>query len=876
MFEPSCLPNRPKPFDRGFALMTVLCLTTLFCLGIGSILYWSQKNAADDAYRLMLLEGTQAAKMVLEYELAQIQADGLSQKPEGIYDLPADLKTFFQDYSPWIDIDASEVKVTSTSKPKLVYIDPSNPNNLTDPMAGNSVKETITLIMVKMVVQKDDHGPSANIYMAAQVIERELSYFAFASIFDMDMEIINPSVLTDATLNSLIYARGSVWAPGNVWFNTGVIQADNPNSPAAIHGQGAFRHANPIWFDSVSKMNQLASSGKASGQNFFYSLSLKTAINNRAVRTPQGKEQDYYDSLYTPGDDAIDPSITSWDLFASLNDLYLRRFKQALPVPGFDNRHYDLTFQSPTQGSSLFPGNYRLDPPSRSVSNPFWAYLETPLQSNSNWYKGYAVEKLKFLSQACLVARINLYYNYSATSRTTYLKPNMIGANVGYPALPNQTIPILKSNLTKSFGMSGQDVNDMTSFQKQSNLAEPSRISPIFFGMELVLLKQSSNSSLEGLIEFNAVNDPKDTPQTYTFDPQKQSPSFDTRSSGLDAVVSSQHPAFNYAFFLSPQENQTGNHPVEYPSLSFYDPRRKMGIDALFVDVEELYRLLRYDKNLDGYDPQDYNGIFYIWYPERIYNQDIKSSPSSDGLIYPMPDTTYLRKQNQIEVGPGIVLMNGSKVPYSDDPAGGWTIASNIPIYICGDYGSGELPCMVAADSVTVLDGDFFSAQSGNDKKNDTHLVTYYYNNDDDNPRSIPKNKIITLNTSILGGLTMTAILGNGQSIAGDGLLNTPRFFQSWDGDAQGGANNHPVAQLVINGTIFGFFESQVAVGPRKLTPTPPWYFLNAFKTDAPPPGCDHFKYRKFYVPKLSYITEDAYDNPNDPRLWPLFNPSSD
>ena len=197
----------------------------------------------------------------------------------------------------------------------------------------------------------------------------------------------------------------------------------------------------------------------------------------------------------------------------------------------------------------------------------------------------------------------------------------------------------------------------------------------------------------------------------------------------------------------------------------------------------------------------------------------------------------------------GIRLTNGSHIPPS-----GFTIASNNPVYIQGDFNTGgtgvtvpsndpanfnadgtyktpanppapqvsgytRAPCSILADAVNILSSAFNDATSG------TLPGT---------PNAVPT----TINTAIISGIVPTAPVGGDGSYSG-GAENFPRFLENW-------ANK----TLTYYGSMVELYQSVQSIGEWGQAnvyspPTREWFFDTNFKIKPPPGSLMIYSYSK-------------------------------
>lgn len=121
----------------------------------------------------------------------------------------------------------------------------------------------------------------------------------------------------------------------------------------------------------------------------------------------------------------------------------------------------------------------------------------------------------------------------------------------------------------------------------------------------------------------------------------------------------------------------------------------------------------------------------------------------------------------------GVRLINGHTLP-----SGGFTVASENPIYIQGDYNTANAPAAVLGDAVTIL-------SNGWDDSNDTSYGS--------------RNAVeTTINTAIVSGNVESTVGGDYSG----GLENLPRFLENWAGTT-----------LNFSGSMVCLFQSEKATG---------------------------------------------------------------
>jgi hypothetical protein len=237
---------------------------------------------------------------------------------------------------------------------------------------------------------------------------------------------------------------------------------------------------------------------------------------------------------------------------------------------------------------------------------------------------------------------------------------------------------------------------------------------------------------------------------------------------------------------------------------SIQDNREGAQIRLVTLDISKI------ESNTSGLSPtfksSGFNGIVYI---------------------YDSSNTTSTRR--------GVRLLNGTKIP-----SAGFTVASQNPVYIQGDYNTGgtpasnsnpsdptnpqvsgytRAPCAVIADAVNLLSNSWNDANSFSGTGSRVATNT-------------------TVNTAILSGIVATAPVGGDGSYSG-GAENFPRFLEDW---------SHAI--LTYYGSMVELYQSgqsnaEWGKANVYVPPTRHWYFDTNFKVRPPPGSLMVYSYTK-------------------------------
>lgn len=207
---------------------------------------------------------------------------------------------------------------------------------------------------------------------------------------------------------------------------------------------------------------------------------------------------------------------------------------------------------------------------------------------------------------------------------------------------------------------------------------------------------------------------------------------------------------------------------------TFYDAREAKSVNALDIDIARL--------RASGVSPS--NGIVYV-------------ANEQGGNKYD-----------------AVRLVNGSELPSSS--AGGFTVATENPLYIQGDYNTvNKTLAMVAADALSILSNSWNDANSSNYNKRIASQTT--------------------VNCVCMQGIVATA----GGNYSG-GVENYFRLLEQWSG-----------VNLKFSGSIINMWESEMALGIWKQSGnyyTPPnrqWSWDTGLGGLSGPPGAPSVIYMK-------------------------------
>lgn len=257
-------------------------------------------------------------------------------------------------------------------------------------------------------------------------------------------------------------------------------------------------------------------------------------------------------------------------------------------------------------------------------------------------------------------------------------------------------------------------------------------------------------------------------------------------------------------------------------SSGLYDQRRSKGVALVDLDMTKLKAAVTEmtkpaasrdsSKAIGGLETDDWTGIVYV---EVVGAATVDATT---GVPTNIPaNLTSVRLKN-----------GGITMPSYGTENPGLTVATNAPVYIQGNFNAdgnvstsggvnpannpetGEVPCAIAADAITILSSGFNPANSYNSS-------------------SPTASGLVEISAAFLTGFTPTNKSGNG--LSSGGVHNFPRFLENWSGK-----------DVWIRGSLVCLFESRVAYEPWKGTgyyspPNRNWGFNDLFRNGVYPPG---------------------------------------
>jgi hypothetical protein len=318
-----------------------------------------------------------------------------------------------------------------------------------------------------------------------------------------------------------------------------------------------------------------------------------------------------------------------------------------------------------------------------------------------------------------------------------------------------------------------------------------------------------------------------------------------------------------------------------------YDGRRAMTVSTVTIDTQKLRQVLDDNTanftttsqgffgnytaaNSTAYNPiNNYNGVMYVDFPMNAPDTSRESNVTIGNTTY--PGDKMLTSVDDT----GLVLMNatdqpntfGSTHPYYgvpdptyNNPAlsanatarnPGFTVATNNAMYVDGNYNADgntstpaspynpavngdnasfpDPPCALAADSITILSGNWL------------------------NRTSVASSPNTAIPDEVCAGLVAGIVLSDSTSTSNEsgGAQNFPRFLENW--------NN---INFVYRGSLVCLYYSEIGAQPWASgyysPPNRTWGYYSQFSSGVYPPGTPSS--RSYRLVNFSFLSKAQYN----------------
>ncbi len=797
---------------KGGALLTVLLIATVMSITIGSLVKLGVEESRVNTRHFLFLNARNAAESAVEYGVAQLAERWRSQVSFPTNDLapgnrPLELRQEFVDFfTPSgisnLTVDGGVIEL------ERFYINPDDPANQFDTQKGKMVLARSVAIYGQATVNHPRMG-TMTAYARQTLQLRDAPLFSHAAFYNMDLEFHPGPTMT---MNGPVHANGDIWiqAINNLTFTDSMTATGNIRYGYMLHD---------------GKSNQVTQSGNVHINNGrggtatpYKGSGSKTSISS------------YWDA-FSPTSAIKSAGYSNWRELASNrwggNVQDASHGVPTLNPIGFENYVRD----NPATATVDDPLNhgYAIIEPNQPAEDPNDPGFKNPV------HKGLA-ETEKFAHNAGLIIRV-----HHSTDGITQHDGNPLPSNaVRLRSRPDQNNPFTTATAHPGAGKvpSDYDTNYYLSFAKID------RTNPFDTNTTNYNVKTLQQRNPDGTV---MVDDDGD-PITSDLFEVVEIP-IDVHMGTIGGInftreFEEMFAAYEYA------EHSNGT-----PISSFYDPRRKKGVDIIEINMHQFRRSvdLYNTDQLDGFEAHaEYNGVIYVDFPTDtaapIRDDRIVRSIDNVGLL--VTAATRLPDPNKSTTSPH------SGNPLNSVRETGLTLVTNNAMYIKGHYNADgssstgtntmpdgvgvwnpNTPAALAADAIMPLSNNWIFENS---KKSLS-----------DRPAAFTE-----FNAAMIQGLRPTG-KGGSSDISG-GNHNFPRFLERW--------NN---IEFRYRGSMVALFESEIATeGTDTAFYGPPirnWGFYNEFRLGNFPPGTPNM--RSFRKIDFQFLTADQY-NAEMATLW--------
>ncbi len=797
-------PHSRRP--RGSALITVTIICACLVLLVGSILRYALTERRLNTRHAARIEARNAAESLAEYGAAQIRqkyetrgtftlnpngTDALRQPPSSFWaggrvvTSASDLSA--ATYPPAASLDLELIGGTersvTTGTSSLYFVDPADENNRGDPLSGKWVTRRDVSVIARASVRPIDGGRPITAYVSERISVRGAPLFAHAIFYNMDLEIFNGPPMN---------ITGPVHTNGNLY-----LYPDN-NSSLNFYGN----------VTATGNIYKAKKPGDGSGDGAS-ATTRNGSINflNKAGALVNLYGKDLTRPASSPGPDFWRDSTgftgTSGTSFANFAANASQAWNGYLQTKDHGIQNY----------TPVAIGKYVEDPtPANGVDNSVntgRAIIEPPaipLGSDPDYALKMEVEKQKYANMAGLYITVT-----PGTGNITLARRGI------------DTDGSLKS--TKTLTMPGNQ-----------NLVK-------FIAYRETTVAKSSTKITSGTNK-NKYNTVTTTTVTTTAGATTTTDTEITNS----AVTSSTTTTLEKGMYDKHRDKPLDL--VELDIAALRDAVAEMQKDSGSRDAA---------KAVGNFESADWSGVVYVDVTGGPVTRIVDESSS-------LPAGSTVAATNALNKNTAVRITNGSgKAPSYGSANPGLTIASNAPVYMKGnfnttnangtdvsststnnpatDYESGEVPCAIVSDAITVLSNGF----------------------NDSTSKSSPNLKVtsdIVISAAFLTGIAPTNKNNNGATSGG--AHNIVRFLEDW-------SNGSGVKyDTWFRGSLVCLFESRVFTEPHGggyySPPNRNWGFNKLFGQGTYPPGTPRvLSYRRV---DFTDLTAAEYATTRDSFNW--------
>jgi len=811
----SSIAAASRPSRRGSVLITVVIFSAVSLILVGSLLNYSLSERRMNTRHAARLEARNAAEALAEFGAAQIRqkyetrgtftlnpngTDALRQPPTTFWTgssvIPTTSDLTSSHYPPATSTDleligGTERRVT-TGSGDLYFVDPNDPNNDYDTLRGKWITRRDVSVIARATVRPAGGGPPITAYSSQRISVRGAPLFAHAIFYNMDLEIYNGPVMN---ISGPVHTNGNLYLfpdaelnfRGNV-SSTGKIYHYGKPGDAADGAGGHLRNGKVTFLNRSGTLVNLFGKDLANPTTDFWRDSTK----------------------------GLGPTATSYGNFAAnasqVWNGYLQTGEHGIQnyTPVAIGKYVEDPTPSDGVDQSVNTGRLIIEP-----SNP-------PVYTDPDYDAKMEIEKQKYANMAGLCITVT-----PGTGAIT-LSSRGIASNGTIKTEKTLTLPSNGKLVTfKPYTETGVRKDTVTTFgamESKTSKGTTYYRYPKLTAQNTINLAVTSAGTTETLA---AAGTPTPT-GSYT----------DWRTTTTPPVVAPVTGTATYTY-----------------GTGMYDRHRSKALDLVELDIDalrdavsEMQKGTAADpaKAIGNFTPDDWSGVVYV---------DVQGGPTTVGVG--TDAGTTVAASNALNTNTSVRIINGAgKVPTYGTVNPGLTIASNAPVYILGhlnadgsatktttydpstDPETGELPCAVVADAITVLSPGF------NDSTSKTTMAA--------------ASGDVEVSAALLQGIAPSNKNGNGRTSGG--AHNIVRFLENWGGKT-----------TWFRGSLVCLFESRVFTEPHGITSyySPPnrnWGFNKLFAGGTYPPGTPRvLSYRRV---DFTELTSSEYAALRDSFNW--------
>lgn len=812
--QPTHIPHR-KPIRqrKGSVLITVLLVATVMSLVVGSLVRLGVEESRVNSRHFLFLNARNAAESAVEFGVAQLTERWRTQVSFPSDDLhpdnrPINLSQELVDFFEPLNIDNIAVDGGVIEVGRF-YINPSDPANQFDSQKGKMVLVRSVAIYGRATITDPRYG-EMTAYARQTLQLRDAPLFSHATFYNMDLEFHPGPVMT---MNGPVHANGDIW-----------IQAiDTLTFTDSLTATGNIRYGYML---NAGKSNQVTQSGNVMINNGRggYTTPYKGSGSKTSIDS-------YWDSL-SPQAAIKAAGYNNWRELAS-NRWGGNVQDSAHSVPKLNPIGFkDYVRDNPATAAIDDPLNYgyAIIEPNQPAEDPDDPGYVNPI------HKGMA-ETEKFSHKAGLIIRVH----YSADGVTQHDGTPLPANAVRLRSRPDQNNPYTTATANPATGKTPNDYNT-NYYLSFARISRSNPLDPSSANYNVKSLKVRDNNG-------NEIVDDDGDPITQDV--------FEIVEVPINVIMGTNVGGINFTnefeeMFAAYEYRELANGT---PASSFYDPRRRKGVDIIEINMANLRRSidLYNTDQFDGYNAhQHYNGIIYVEFPT-----DTSATVRDDKIVRSIDDVGLL-----ISAATRIPDPNSStSAPHLGNPLNeirpsGLTLVTNNAMYIKGHFNADGLsntgtntqpdgtgtwnpnpPAAVVADAIMPLSNSW---RFENSKKALANRVATF----------------TEFNAAMIQGLRPTG--KGGTSTISGGNHNFPRFLEKWTG-----------VEFRYRGSMVALFESEVAREGTDETayeaPNRNWGFYSEFRDGNYPPGTPNM--RSFRKIDFEFLTAEQY-NAEISALW--------